>query len=97
MAALSYLWVLSVVMYIVKKDDAFVQFHAKQGIVLCVASFAMMVLGFLLMMVPVVGWLLGMVLWAAIAVLSLVGFIKAFQGEKFNLPVVADLAKKITF
>lgn len=84
MAALSYLWILSVVMLLVKKDDAYVQFHAKQGVVLFVASI-------ILWVIPIIGWLLNIVVTIAV----ILGFIKAIQGEKYEMPLVADIAKKI--
>lgn len=84
MAALSYIWILSVVMLLVKKDDPFVVFHAKQGVVIFVASI-------IFMFIPVVGWMLNLVVLAA----EVAGFIKAYSGEKFRLPVIGDLAEKI--
>ena len=84
MAALSYLWLLSVVMLVVKKDDPFVLFHAKQGLVLFIVSIA-------LWFIPVLGWLLQL----AIFVMVIIGFIKALSGEKYQLPVVGMVAEKI--
>ena len=84
MAALSYLWILSVVMLLVKKDDEFVQFHAKQGLVLFIA-------GIVFMIIPIIGWLANLVVFLAV----IVGFIKAIQGERYEMPLVGDLAKKI--
>ena len=85
LAAVSYLWVVSVIMYIIKKDDEFVQFHAKQGIVLFVAS--------LFGIIPVFGWILSVVAF----VFAVIGAAKAYTGEKYRLPVVANLAEKINF
>jgi uncharacterized membrane protein len=84
MAALSYLWLLSVVMLLVKKEDAFVQFHAKQGLVLFIASVVLWV-------IPIIGWLLNIAVFIAV----ILGFIKALQGEKYEMPLVSDIAKKI--
>ena len=84
MAALSYLWILSVVMLLIKKDSDYVQFHAKQGLVLFLASI-------ILMVVPILGWMFQLV----IAIGVVVGFVKALTGERFALPLVADLAAKI--
>jgi len=83
MAALSYVWVLSIVMLIIKKDDEFVKFHAKQGLILFIASF--------IGVVPFIGW----IIWLAVVVLDIVGFIKALSGERYKIPVVGDIAGKI--
>ncbi len=94
LAMLSYLWILSVVFYIIKKDeDDFVVFHARQGMVLLGASIVLFFLGF----IPLLGWLVGFFGWIAIIVLSIIGMIKAYQGERYNIPGVGDLAKKINF
>lgn len=85
LAALSYLSIVSVVMYVLKKDDEYIRFHARQGMVLFAAS--------LLWIVPIVGWIVGMVAF----VLALIGALKAYMGEKFKIPVVGDLAEKISF
>jgi len=85
MAALSYVWVLSVVMLIIKKDDEFVKFHAKQGLILFIASF--------IGVIPFIGW----VIWLVVVVLDIVGFIKALSGERYKVPVVGDIAGKINF
>ena len=83
-AAVSYLWLLSVVVLLVKKNDSYVNFHAKQGLVLFIASV-------ILWVIPLLGWILNLVVFAMI----IVGFIKALSGEKYKLPLVADIAEKI--
>jgi len=84
-AALSYLWLLSVVMLVLKKDDEFVKFHAKQGTVIFVVSI-------ILWFIPIIGWLLQI----AVLIAVVIGFLKAYSGERFKLPVIGDLADKIS-
>lgn len=88
-AALSYFWILSVVFYVTNKNDKFVVFHARQGMVLFALS--------LLSMIPVFGWMIAPVITLVVLVASLIGAIKAYQNEEYRLPVVADLAEKINF
>ena len=83
-AALSYLWLLSIVMLILKKDDEFVKFHAKQGTVIFIASI-------ILWFIPIIGWLMQI----AVLIGVVIGFLKAYSGERFKMPVVGDLADKI--
>jgi uncharacterized membrane protein len=83
MAALSYVWILSVIMLIVKKDDEFVKYHAKQGLILFIASF--------IGIIPFIGWFV----WIIVVLLDIWGFIKALSGERFKIPVIGDLAEKI--
>lgn len=86
-AALSYLWVISIIMLLTKKEDPFIQFHAKQGTVLFVATFIWIIL--------LIGWILQPIVVFLVFIASVVGFIKAYQGEKYKLPLVGDLAEKI--
>lgn len=83
MAALSYVWIISIIMMIIKKDDKFVVFHAKQGLVLFIASF--------IGIIPFIGW----VVWIVVVIFDIIGFIKALSGERYKIPVVGDLAEKI--
>ena len=79
----SYLWILSLVALAARKDNEFVRFHASQGALLFIISIP-------LMFIPVVGWLLNLI----IGILAIIGLIKAAQGEKWDLPLLADTAKK---
>lgn len=85
LAALSYIGLLSVVMLLVKKEDKFVQFHAKQGVVLFIGNI-------LAMVIPVLGWML---INPIVIIVEIVGFIMAIQGKEYKLPVIGDLAEKI--
>lgn len=83
--ALSYLWVVSIIILIVKKDSEFVKFHARQGLVIFLVS---VVLGW----IPVLGWpILDIILIIAIVA----GIMKALAGEMWEVPVIGPLAKKI--
>lgn len=83
LAALSYVWILGLVMLVIKRKDAFVQFHAKQGIVLFLIS----LVGF----IPVIGW----ILWALAVTGMVLGFIHAWQGKEYKLPYVHGWSQKI--
>jgi len=85
-AAISYLWIVSLIILLIKKDSAFAQYHAKQGFVLFIAS---LVAGF----IPAIGPLLDLILF----LVALYALITAAQGKWTKIPVVTDLAKKINF
>lgn len=87
MAALAYLWILCLVPLLLKKDSAFAQAHAKQGLVL----FIIEVVGTLVFWIPFIGW----ILWIIVVIAALAGLVKALQGEYLELPIVGDLVKKI--
>lgn len=91
MAALSYVSVLAVVMLLVKKDSDYVKFHAKQGVVLFAGEVIYWFVSYFTWFLFFIWWIVGLVL----LIVSIIGFIKALSGERYRIPVVADLADKI--
>ncbi len=91
-AALSYIWVLCLIPLLTRRESDYCQFHARQGLVLFIGSFAVMVLG----MIPILGWLIILPLgWLLIMILSVLGIINALQGKMWEIPYIAKYAKKI--
>jgi uncharacterized membrane protein len=84
-------WVSGLAVILIEKEDDFVRFHAMQSIVtfgalsILSVSFGMT---FMLM-----GFLGSMIHFAAIALWILL-MIKAYQEEKFMLPVIGEIAEK---
>jgi uncharacterized membrane protein len=86
-AAIGYIGVLCFVPLMFKKKSEFAQFHGKQGLVLFIAE----VVGMFVFWVPLIGQVLALILF----ILSVVGFIKAYNGEKWEMPIVKDFVKKL--
>ena len=89
-ALLSYLSILCIIPLILKKDNDFVLRHSRQGLVLFVGQVAVFILHIIL------GTLilkLGMFILLA---LSFFGIIAVLKGEYVQLPIVSDIAEKIT-
>ncbi len=88
-AAATYLlgWISGLVFFLVEKEDKEIRFHAAQSVIF---FGALTVISF----VPLIGWIISPFL----GIVGLVGWIilmvKAYQGEKFRLPVIGDLAEK---
>lgn len=89
MGVLAYLGPLVIVPFLMAKDDPFVKFHIKQGLVLVVIELIVMVAGE--MMYGLYG-ILGIVNIAALA-LSIIGIVNVIQGKEKELPVVGQFAK----
>ncbi|MFZ5366096.1 MAG: DUF4870 domain-containing protein [Patescibacteria group bacterium] len=87
-AALSYVlgWLTGIVFLLIEKDP-FVRFHAMQSII----TFGLLTV---LSFVPIVGWMLSPFLMIIGFILWLVLIFKAYQGEKFKVPVIGDFAEK---
>lgn len=88
--ALTYVlgWVTGLVFFIAEKKDKDIRFHAAQSIIV----FGVLTI---LSMVPVVGWMLSPFVFLVGLVAWVVLLVKAYQGARFKLPVVGDLAEKL--
>jgi uncharacterized membrane protein len=103
-AALSYLLgpITGVIFFAIEKESPFVRFHAMQSIVTGVAVFALWIvysiIASVLLVIPFLGWIVLLLLWAAMTlgllVLWVLLMIKAFQGDRFKLPYLGDIAEK---
>jgi uncharacterized membrane protein len=97
MGILAYLGPLVIVPYLMAKDNAFVQFHVKQGFVLFGIELAIYVVsGFIffsaMMLYPILSLLnLGCI------ILSIIGIVYVVQRKQDLLPVVGPLAKHVPF
>ncbi len=85
-AAISYAWILCLVPLLAKRKSKFAQFHAKQGLVLFIGE----LVGSLLFWFP----FFGQVLMLVFVVISILGIVKALNGEWWKIPYVYDWSKK---
>ena len=98
MAALGYLLFLFVIPVKLRRDSMFVQFHARQGGVLFMLWFilafvlfvALLFAGSGLAATVLIGVFFGIT--ALYLLLALVGLLKVALGERYRMPVVADVA-----
>ena len=95
-AALAYLlgWISGVVLLLTERHNRFVRFHALQSILV---FGALSLAWFLCLAIPLLGWLISFILIPPISgVLWLLLMFKAYQGERFKLPVAGDIAEQRT-
>ena len=76
-------WITGLVFLLIEKDSKFVKFHAMQSIITFVAVLILCWIPFLNIVVGI----LALILWILLMV-------KAYQGVKYKLPVIGDLAEK---
>jgi uncharacterized membrane protein len=98
MLILAYLGPLSLVPIMVEKEDAEVQWQAKNGLVLF-GAFAVvcMIFVFISAVVPVVGCVYTLFMTFALmfyCALIVIGIAKALRGERLVVPVLTDLARR---
>lgn len=95
--------ITGIVFLLIEKRQAVVRWHAAQSIVFGVAWIALWIgatiLSMVLSAIPIVGWLIGILLWL---VLGLGGFllwilclIKGYSGQMWRMPFLAQFADRI--
>lgn len=89
-AALSYIWILCLIPFFLKKDSPYAQFHAKQGLTILIAWVIILIIG----IIPVLGWMIWFFGMIAIILISIAGVIKTLNGEAWEIPFIYDWSKK---
>ena len=79
-AAISYIWIMSVFVYLMRRKQPFIRFHALQAM-------ALFFLSIIFWFIPVINTGLEVFLGA----LMVLGFLKASQGRYFKIPLIGHL------
>ncbi|MCX5694868.1 MAG: hypothetical protein NT014_07130 [Candidatus Omnitrophica bacterium] len=90
-AVISYVSFLCIITLILKKDNKFALYHAKQGLVL----FVMEVAAFILSIIPFLGWLIGIFGYALFLLVSLWGIMQAALGVNIRIPLITEISEKV--
>jgi uncharacterized membrane protein len=121
-AALSYIWIVGVIFYLLEKENRFLRFHAMQSILFGIANSLIMFLlaivaifltvvfsigaaaasssggGGIATLVSLLVWVIWLIFWL-VGMAMFIGLIfaavKAYQGQKFKLPIIGNMAEKI--
>lgn len=102
MSVLAYLGVLVLIPYFAEKENKFVRYHAIQGLNLFIVNLIVSaglvlvsLLATIVFMIPVLGWILGTLLYFVIGlvpiglfVLTVLGVVYAIQGNAKEMPIV---------
>ncbi|MBI5654919.1 DUF4870 domain-containing protein [Candidatus Uhrbacteria bacterium] len=92
-AALAY--IVFFIPLLAAKDSKFAKEHAKQGLVLLIASVIIWIAG---MVIPVIGWfIIGPLGSIAVLVIALIAIIKTLQGEFWEIPVIGQYRSNFKF
>lgn len=91
LAAISYIGPLVIASYLLAKDNEFVKFHVKQGLVV----FGINILVWALTSMVYSFGMFNTLISLGTLILSIIGIVNAVQGEKKELPLVGSLAKNI--
>ncbi len=83
--------ITGIVFFLIEKDNKFIRFHAVQSMVVFGFLF---ILQIILPVIPVLGVILIPLVSLGSVVLWILLMVKAYQGEKFKLPVAGDIAEQ---
>jgi uncharacterized membrane protein len=81
--ALAYLPLIGLIFLFLEKKSTFVRFHSVQSLLIALVS---IVLSF----IPIIGWIAS----CLILVVMVIGAVKAYNGERFKLPVIGKIAEE---
>jgi len=90
-AVISYISFLCIIALVLKKENKFALYHAKQGLVL----FVFEVVSFVLSIIPILGWLIRVLGLMVFTLVALWGILQALMGNYSRVPVISDIADKI--
>jgi uncharacterized membrane protein len=89
MGVLAYIGILVIIPYLMAKNDPFVKFHIKQGLVLVVIEIVVMIAA---QMVYMLAPILGLIHIAAL-ILSIIGIVNVVQKKQVSLPLIGQFSK----
>jgi uncharacterized membrane protein len=89
-------WISGLIIYLVEKDNKMVKFHALQSVLTFLPlNILYWILGYIFWWTGI-GYILTVLIGIIMFILWIVLMIKAYQGEKYKLPVVGDIAENAT-
>lgn len=100
MVILAYVWILFLVPLLMKKEDADVQWHAKNGMGITIGEFVCWIIYW------AIGWFaptaiacaagaLSCIIGVGFIVLRIICIVQGMGGKRFTVPVLTDLGQKI--
>jgi len=90
-AVISYIGFLCIVSLVLKKENPFAAYHAKQGLVL----FVIEVVSFIISIIPFIGVLINLVVSTCCVLASIWGIVQSLKEQECRIPLVSQLAEKI--
>ncbi|RWZ58237.1 DUF4870 domain-containing protein [Halobacillus fulvus] len=83
-------FVTGIVLLLVEKENDKIRFHSMQSIIVFGGLF---VIGIVSNFIPIIGLLISLLLAPVSLVLWILLMVKAYQGERYHLPVVGKMAE----
>jgi Predicted membrane protein len=77
-------YILFLIPLLAAKESPFARFHTNQGFLL----FLVWIASSVIMVIPILGWIIGLVLWVFGIVCLIMGIINALGGNSKELPII---------
>jgi len=90
--------IVGLILLFVEKNDQFVRYMGAQYAILGLVVFGVSLLTFLFLLIPFINFLVGILMAIcsiAMWIIIIVGAIKSYQGNRFDLPLISDWAIKL--
>ena len=84
-------FITGILFLVLEKQSSYVRFHAMQSTFAFIGLFAAHWVGLL---VPVLGWVFSCLVQMAAIGVWIFMMVKAFQGERYKLPIAGDMVEK---
>jgi uncharacterized membrane protein len=84
-------WVTGIIFLVVEPNNKTVKFHAIQSIIV---FGGISILQIILWIIPILGWILGILLSIVTFILWIWLIYKAYQGGTYHLPIAGNMADK---
>lgn len=96
------------IVLLAKREDKFAMYHAKQSLVISIIALIIWIPGSIIasifFIIPIIGWVIGGLLWLVLMLLSLVllvfvviGIINAINMRETPLPIIGRFGEKFNF
>ncbi len=90
------IWITGIIIYLLEKENKMVKFHALQSVLVFLPlNILYWILGYIFWWSGI-GYILTMIVGIGMFILWIVLMIKAYQGERYKLPIVGDIADNAT-
>lgn len=90
-------WITGLIFILVEKENKDVRFHAWQSLLMGASFIVLYIVCTILAFIPFVGLIFGiatMILGLGYFVIWIIAMIKAYQGERWKLPYIGDIAEQ---
>ena len=79
------------VVYVMERENKTVRFHALQSVIFLGALY---VINFVIGLLPIIGWISGLIIWPAVIICTMFLLVTALIGIKFKVPIIGEAAEQ---